>query len=94
MADGHVKVTQQLCRNTWLGFEHTHTHTHALIANRAFPPEQVDKRDHLQSGGINSTPAHTHHTSMISDVDSGKEKKKKTKKFFLMLWLRTQRDKC
>ena len=53
---------------------HTHTHTKAptTSANRAFPPE----RDHLQSGGINSTPAHTHHTSMISDV--GKKKKKKT----------------
>lgn len=52
---------------------HTHTHTRVLtnIANRPFPPEQVDKRDRLQSGGINSIPAHTHHTSMISDVDSG-----------------------
>lgn len=64
MADGHVKVTQQPYRNTWLVFEHTYTLTHTLtnVANRAFPPEQVDKRDRLQSGGINSTPAHTHHT--------------------------------
>lgn len=38
----------------------------------ALTPEQVDKRDHLHSGGINSTPAHTHHTSMISDEDSGR----------------------
>lgn len=76
VADGQVKGTQQLCRNTWLVFVHTCTDTHALanIANRAFPPQQVDKRDHLQSGGINCTPAHTQHTPMSSDVESGGKK--------------------
>lgn len=49
-----------------------HSLSQANVPNTAaLTPEQVDKHDHLQSGGINSTPAHTHHTLMISDEDSG-----------------------
>lgn len=56
----------------------THMHRHTRVgkhSHRALPPQQVDKRDHLQSGGINSTPAHTQHTPVSSDVESGGEKK-------------------
>lgn len=81
MADGHLTMTRQLCHNTWLVFKLIHKRTHTCLRSlmqanvpntAALTPEQVDKRDHLQSGGINSTPAHTHHTSMISDEDSGR----------------------